>query len=171
MNNRGLYVAAFALLAILVVGFVFLNVQGSQKVKPFTGQSLLKVKTQTENTGQVLDYVLSDALLSYVKNEPGCNASLANQPGEIAAFFDTALTRMNQSRNCSYSIDSYNEIAGGQVDVRVTVSCNEQKSDLAVNYEREFTYQKQSLGLIAAGVCTISITDRQTGDIDISEVK
>ncbi|MDO8428108.1 MAG: hypothetical protein Q7S92_02750 [Candidatus Diapherotrites archaeon] len=169
MNNNGLYVSALAFIAVLVMAFVLMNSASKSDIQPFTGLSLLKAKTNLENTREILDSAVSDAILEYQIQSPVCGADLSSQPAQIQTFLNQAIIQINSTKKCSYQITNY---SGRFVEsiITVLISCTENEKNLATEFSQEFVFKKRASTNQVGADCAVQIQDADSTLIEVEKI-
>jgi hypothetical protein len=170
--RKGIYTATVALVAlVLATSMIAISTQTQAlTIEGNYSNSALEVKREWQNTWSLFDKAASDALADNIANN-NCVYDEISITAEIGSYFDSILNRFD---NCSMGTISLTSAgAGTGDDVTITVNdleCHRQfGEEFEVEYSKNVAFVKNIVFVGTSPTCNITITDVQSGLVEVNE--
>lgn len=166
--RKGIYTATVALVA-LVLATSMIAISGQTTALQLEGSysnSALEVKREWQNTWDLFDKATSDALADDIVDN-GCIYDETSAASKIGSYFTTVLNRFDNCSRGAISLD----LVGDDLTIAVTgLECTRQfGEDFEVEYSKDVEFVK-TIVFGGPAPCTITITDTQSGIVEVDEI-
>src|SRR3989338_2012689 len=164
MNRKGIFSALLAIAAVaLVAAAIIVSTTSTANVSSADfSKQVLELKSEWNNARYLLDKTTSRALAGSV--DEGCNFTLS-----ASAINNSFLITKNSSfrDNCTYTATT--TAVTTDITVSTKIKCTKSLSGFSASFEKDVTFKKRVDASSASGSCKITITDLQSGVIEIPQ--
>lgn len=186
MKKKGVYTEIVGLIAVALIAASLLSVNANVgKMKADSAvEAMEEIDFQSHNIRHMLDYAASDAfgdaIYDNVSPGPNCIMDPYLDLSRLQTYYATADDLFDSCKVTSSNIDSA-ALAGGTLEAEVTVICEKKiergaSSEFSASINKKFKFSKHAeiIPFSPPGfptVCVISITDNQSGLVEVTYIK
>jgi hypothetical protein len=173
--NKGIFSSLVAVTAIVLIGAIILTTSANVKSSGNTdfSEKILEIKKEWNNARYLMDKAASDALADTVDTGI-CSFSLDS--AKIEKYQADALA--NSIQDCSFGSGSFSAVPmpvpPNSYEITVALACSKKiSSDFEIkNFEKTVVFNKKiesQTDVPEPGDCTITVTDLQSGLIEVQK--
>lgn len=165
MNSKGLYTAAAALIAVIILSSAVLYAQGESKSTiTESSNAIFKVRATWQNARYLFDKATADAFSDAVRETcPVINSGNVKQKMNDYYLVVSDTITEKTGVGCTAIIDSV-QISSNNLTANIELTCKINTTE----YSKSIKYEKEITVLYAISPCTVQVRDLQSHELEVT---